>query len=112
MDTKFFQSKFSLRGKGWSESTLQPKASWCVKMRFSTNAPKYQDILNHQRNPDQGAAAMSLREKISRSADAFLELRVQNLPLQFYMSTLNGLGDLFEDEVIPTPIPMRVSTVL
>ncbi len=27
---------------------------------------------------------------------------------QFYTSTLNGLADLFEDEIIPTPIPMKV----
>ena len=51
---------------------------------------------------------MCLKEKISRSAEAFLSLRAQNLPLQFYTSTLNGLVDLIEDEIIPTPIPMEV----
>ncbi len=51
---------------------------------------------------------MPLRERISRSAEALLELRAQNLPLQFYFSTLQGLGDLVEDEVIPTPVPMKV----
>lgn len=103
----FFQSKFSTRGKGWSESTLQPQSSWCCKLRLSTNAPNFEDIQNHQSTDTD----LSLREKIARSADAFLELRIQNLPLQFYLSTLNGLGDLFEDELIPTPIPMRVSTM-
>jgi hypothetical protein len=52
--------------------------------------------------------SMSLKEKISRSAEAFVDLKAQNLPLQFYTSTLNGLADLFEDEIIPTPIPMKV----
>ena len=51
---------------------------------------------------------MSLKEKISRSANAFLKVQAQNLPLQFYTSTLNGLVDLVEDEIIPTPIPMEV----
>ena len=51
---------------------------------------------------------MSLKEKISRSAEAFLTVHAQNLPLQFYTSTLNGLVDLVEDEIIPTPIPMEV----
>ena len=51
---------------------------------------------------------MSLKEKISRSANAFLKVHAQNLPLQFYTSTLNGLVDLVEDEIIPTPIPMEV----
>lgn len=51
---------------------------------------------------------MTLRERIARSAQALVELHAQNLPLQFFMSTLNGLGDLFEDEVIPTPLPLSV----
>ena len=51
---------------------------------------------------------MSLREKISRAAEAFVDIKVQNLPLQFYLSTLTGLADLVEDEIIPTPIPMKV----
>ena len=55
-----------------------------------------------------GSTTMSLKEKISRSAVAFLTVRAQNLPLQFYTSTLNGLVDLVEDEIIPTPIPMEV----
>ena len=55
-----------------------------------------------------GSTTMSLKEKISRSADAFLTVQAQNLPLQFYTSTLNGLVDLVEDEIIPTPIPMEV----
>ena len=52
--------------------------------------------------------SMSLKEKISRSTSAYLDLRAQNLPLQFYMSTLTGLVDLVEDEIIPTPIPMEI----
>ena len=55
-----------------------------------------------------GLATMSLREKISRAAEAFVDIKVQNLPLQFYLSTLTGLADLVEDEIIPTPIPMKV----
>merc|ERR1711881_811600 len=51
---------------------------------------------------------MSLREKISRATDVFVDVKVQNLPLQFYLSTLDGLADLFEDEIIPTPVPMKV----
>ena len=52
--------------------------------------------------------SMSLREKISRAAEIFVDIKVQNLPLQFYLSTLDGLGDLFEDEIIPTPVPLRI----
>ena len=59
-----------------------------------------------------GMATMSLREKISRAADAFVDIKIQNLPLQFYMSTLDGLADLFEDEIIPTPVPMKVKHIM
>ena len=59
-----------------------------------------------------GSTTMSLKEKISRSADAFLTVHAQNLPLQFYTSTLNGIVDLVEDEIIPTPIPMEVQYVI
>lgn len=100
-----FQSKFTVRGKGWCESTRQAAASWVFKMRFSMAAPDYQEMLKHA---TLEVATMSLKEKISRSAEAFVDLKVQNLPLQFYMSTLTGLTDLIEDEIIPTPIPMKI----
>ena len=74
--------------------------------RFCTAAPDYQEMLRHATLG--GSTTMSLKEKISRSADAFLTVQAQNLPLQFYTSTLNGLVDLVEDEIIPTPIPMEV----
>lgn len=35
-------------------------------------------------------------------------MEVKNINLQLSMSTVVGLGDLAEDEVIPTPIPMEV----
>jgi len=102
-----FQTKFTMRGKGWSESAATaPPSSWCFKLRFSTAAPNYQDMVHHATLG--GSTTMSLKEKISRSADAFLNVHAQNLPLQFYTSTLNGLVDLIEDEIIPTPIPMEV----
>ena len=74
--------------------------------RFCTAAPDYQEMLRHATLG--GSTTMSLKEKISRSAEAFLTVHAQNLPLQFYTSTLNGLVDLVEDEIIPTPIPMEV----
>ena len=77
------------------------------KNRFSTASPDYQEMQRHATLG--GTTTMCLKEKISRSAEAFLSLRAQNLPLQFYTSTLNGLVDLIEDEIIPTPIPMEVN---
>ena len=53
-------------------------------------------------------ATISTFRILSRLTGAKLELRAQNLPLQFNMSTVTGLGDLVEDEFLPTPLPMEV----
>jgi hypothetical protein len=74
-------------------------------------APLHESIMFHAKNEVLSTPGMSLREKITRSTDAFLELRAHNLPLQFYLSTLTGLGDLVEDEIIPNPLPMKVSSL-
>ncbi len=102
-----FQSKFTMRSKGWSETTLAPPESWCARLRFSNKAPSLKNLMKVQ-GEDEDRTKMSLRERISRSAEAMLEMRAQNLPLQFYLSTVDGLADLFEDELIPTPLPMTV----
>lgn len=38
-----------------------------------------------------------------------LEVKVTDVPLTLSMSSVTGLTDLAEDEVIPKPIPMQVS---
>ena len=44
----YFQSKFTCRSKGWSESTRNPMpSSWVVKLRVATVAPNYQVFLLH-----------------------------------------------------------------
>jgi len=37
-----------------------------------------------------------------------VDVRVSDLNLQLSMSTVIGLGDLAEDEIIPKPLPMKV----
>jgi len=102
-----FQSKFSSRGAGKNKyDPLPPPSLWCFKLRFCTEAPDYKEMLTSRGVLE--ATSMSLKEKISRSTTAYINLRAQNLPLQFYMSTLTGIVDLVEDEIIPTPIPMEV----
>lgn len=38
-----------------------------------------------------------------------MEIKVNDLSLDLSMSTVTGLADLVEDEVIPQPLPMQVS---
>ena len=65
-------------------------------------------VLKSCRSPVPVYHLQPASNQLSRSAEAYVDLKAQNLPLQFYTSTLNGLADLFEDELIPTPIPMKV----
>ena len=71
-------------------------------------APDHADIKSLTSLGKQSDSATQLRAAISRLTEAKLELRAQNLPLQFNMSTVTGLGDLVEDEFLPTPLPMAV----
>jgi len=99
-----------MRSKGWSESTRQPPSSWVARVRFSAQAPDLNALLAVSEDENNAnKPKMSLSERISKAARAFLEVKAQNLPLQLFMSTVDGLGDLFEDEILPTPLPMKVS---
>jgi len=39
----------------------------------------------------------------------YMEIKVNDLHLDLNMSTVTGLAELVEDEVIPQPLPMQVS---
>jgi hypothetical protein len=39
----------------------------------------------------------------------YMEIKVNDLCLELNMSTVTGLAELIEDEVIPQPLPMQVS---
>ena len=41
-----------------------------------------------------------------------VDIKVSNVPLTLAMSSVAGLADLVEDEIIPKPIPMEVSHII
>ena len=61
-----FQSKFTLRGKGWSDSTLTPPSSWCFRLRFSSVAPDHGEVKSLSSLGKQQDSPTQLRAAISR----------------------------------------------
>lgn len=52
------------------------------------------------------------RENLMRLFRDMLIVEVRDLALTLNMSTVTGLADLIEDEIIPVPIPMQVGKIL
>ena len=54
---------------------------------------------------------IDLHDKVGLMAmfEDTVEIRVADVPLTLTMSSVTGLADLAEDEVIPKPIPLEVS---
>uniref|UniRef100_A0A0K2UJH7 AGAP008379PAlike [Tribolium castaneum] n=1 Tax=Lepeophtheirus salmonis TaxID=72036 RepID=A0A0K2UJH7_LEPSM len=98
-----FQEKFNSASKDWNLKEKSNKDSWCTKLRFTSNSPT--DISNIlELSPD-----VTLTDKIRHCKDNYIEIEAQNLPLSFHTSILTGMVDLFEDEIIPVPIPMNIN---
>lgn len=49
------------------------------------------------------------RENLAKIFKDLLTVEVRDLALTLNMSTVIGMADLAEDEIIPIPLPMRVS---
>ncbi|XP_018565221.1 UHRF1-binding protein 1-like [Anoplophora glabripennis] len=97
-----FQSKFSTRSRAWAENPTHTAASSKVKLR-----------LDHTLMLPSSKSMLELdftnRENLMRLFRDMLIVEVRDLALTMNMSTVTGLADLIEDEIIPVPIPMQVS---
>lgn len=53
---------------------------------------------------------LDIKEKMSftKLFKDFIQVHVSNIDLELSMSTINGLVDLLEDEVIREPVPVKV----
>lgn len=97
------QNKFSSRSRAWVELPLD-----------TAGHPRVQARLDHSLLPEHQSSATKLKGPWDRSCmqtwfNDLLEVHVTDLPVRLSMSTVIGLTDLVEDEVIPQPLPMEVS---
>lgn len=93
------QTKFSSRCRGWSDS-LASTEPCCLKMRLDTLAEQ----LTPGAEEPRGISGATLPVLIK----PFLKGQVTDITLALQMSTVTGLVDLIEDEVIQPPLPMEV----
>ncbi|MPC20454.1 UHRF1-binding protein 1-like [Portunus trituberculatus] len=94
-----FQSKFSSRCRGWSES-MEAIEPCCLKLRLDTHA----EALGAEEEPPHGISGAPLPMLIR----PFLKGEVADLNLTLMMSTVTNLVDLIEDEIVPEPLPMEI----
>ncbi|XP_055588824.1 bridge-like lipid transfer protein family member 3B isoform X2 [Uranotaenia lowii] len=91
------KTKFGTRCRAWNVAPHNPEAPPSVAIRLEEDLTLPADSFNIT---DKKAIQSWFKRK--------LNVEVKNISLQLSMSTVVGLGDLAEDEVIPTPIPMEV----
>lgn len=72
---------------------------------------------NRVRLPEQDASRTSGidvhdKESVMHLFENKLEMKVANVAMALSMSSVTGLADLAEDEIIPKPIPMQVRIIV
>ncbi|KAL7740313.1 hypothetical protein ACLKA6_018758 [Drosophila palustris] len=92
------QTKFGARCKAWNLAPFNPEAPPCIRLRLeeTLNMPKeIEGIID--------------RKRIQSWFTHHAEIRVKDINLDLSMSTVIGLGDLAEDEIISPPMPVTIN---
>lgn len=94
----FTQTKFSTRCKAWNAVSCNSETSPCIALRFE-----------EQLNLPTDLNAVIDRKSLPNLFERHLHVRVNNFKLpSIQMSTIIGLNDLLEEEIIPLPVPMNI----
>lgn len=96
------QTKFSSRCRGWSDS-LASTEPCCLKLRLDTTVEQ----LSPGAEEPRGISGAPLPVLIK----PFLKGQVADVTLAMQMSTVTGLIDLIEDEIMQPPLPMEVCQI-
>ncbi|XP_036139231.1 UHRF1-binding protein 1 isoform X3 [Monomorium pharaonis] len=127
-----FQTKFSSRSRGWIELPSDSDCRSRIKLRLDHRLKNPEDsrrlsdasqkdtsgsnrsaAQDRARLPEQDASRTSTinvhdKESVMNLFEDKLEIRVVNVGTALSMSSVTGLADLAEDEIIPKPIPMQI----
>ncbi|KAI4463583.1 hypothetical protein MML48_4g00014004 [Holotrichia oblita] len=96
-----FQSKFSSRARAWADTTISNTNSKVkLRMDHDVKLPSSKSV-NDMDFTDKDALNKLFKD--------FIDVQVQDLNMDLTMSTITGLTDLIEDEIIPIPIPLQVT---
>ncbi|XP_011063117.1 PREDICTED: UHRF1-binding protein 1-like isoform X2 [Acromyrmex echinatior] len=127
-----FQTKFSSRSRGWIELPSDSDCRSRIKLRLDhslknpedsrrlsdasqkdtsdSNRPAPQDRTRLTEQDTSRTSDINVHDKESVMSlfEDKLEMRVANVGMSLSMSSVTGLADLAEDEIIPKPIPMQI----
>ncbi|XP_032311262.1 UHRF1-binding protein 1 isoform X2 [Drosophila ananassae] len=92
------QTKFGARCKAWNLAPYNPEAPPCIRLRLEETLNMPKDI-----------EGIIDRKRIQSWITHHAEIRVKDINMDLSMSTVIGLGDLAEDEVISPPMPVTVN---
>ncbi|XP_043263704.1 UHRF1-binding protein 1 isoform X1 [Colletes gigas] len=125
-----FQTKFSARSRGWVELPSDSNCRSCVKLRLDHDLKSKSDSYKLSRasqttihkkvhssqyqsnitNQEIDACNIDVHDKES-VLDLFqdkIDVKATNVTMALSMSSITGLTDLIEDEIIPKPIPIQI----
>ncbi|KAH8403395.1 hypothetical protein KR222_011858, partial [Zaprionus bogoriensis] len=91
-------TKFGARCKAWNLAPYNPEAPPCIRLRL-------EETLNM---PEEIEGVID-RKRIQSWFTHHAEIRVKDISLDLSMSTVIGLGDLAEDEIISSPMPITIT---
>ncbi|GLV35400.1 uncharacterized protein CBL_01450 [Carabus blaptoides fortunei] len=97
-----FQSKFSSRSRAWVDLPANSNTSLSVKLRLDHDL----DLSSLSAIKDMNMSDKTGLRKLFKDT---LNIQVNDVDLILNMSTVIGLADLVEDEIIPIQIPMQIS---
>lgn len=95
-----------MRSRGWSENTSDSSSTPKVRLRLDHSLASTGD--------SSSLLQLYLNDKDSmkKAFKDYLVVDVKDLMLNLNMSTVVGLTDFIEDEIIPVPLPLTVSIYL
>ncbi|XP_076289523.1 bridge-like lipid transfer protein family member 3B isoform X2 [Lasioglossum baleicum] len=125
-----FQTKFSARSRGWVELASDSNCRSCIKLRLDhdlkcksdsyklsqashiTSNKNVQSSQNQSYSAEQevdiGVIDVHNKQSVLDLFEDKLDVKVHDISMALSMSSISGLTDLFEDEIIPKPIPMQI----
>lgn len=97
----FSQTKFSSRSRAWVDIPANSNTTTKVKLRLDHDV--ILDLLPTIKNID-----MNDKNNLRKLFKDVLSIQINDIDLDLNMSTVTGLADLTEDEIIPIQIPIQV----
>ncbi|KAJ6647453.1 UHRF1-binding protein 1-like [Pseudolycoriella hygida] len=91
------QTKFGARCRSWNLAPYNLEKPPCVQLR-----------LDELLTPPENVGKITDKKSVLRWFSHNVEIRIKDLTLDLSMSTVVGIGDLVEDEIIAKPLPLEI----